>query len=447
MRTFEIEQVVCLFSLARCFLETTIYSIPFVLKYKRKRYFFLTLPLCLLSCIAIIYGLSFLNAFFYIEFFDVQALAYGFLSTCCSFVISCAILVAFFLLFQESRQEIILCWCRSVSMQIFVGMAFSLLLNFAGVDDLLTNSFFHDDTVGARDWIIDIGIHLLIFGGMSWAFIPKNKIGAESNRNVAFIVFITILICVFFTGIGRQYESESFALKIIVKCFYLFTSLLIIILCSGVFEQSKFKQELETTEQILHREKQQFESMKSNIEVINIKCHDLKHKLNALEGKLDSADVESLKQAIEIYNSNIKTGNEILDTVLYEKQLYCDSKGLKLNVNADGDALAFVSASHLYSLIGNAIDNAIEAEEKLSELDKKIIEFSVVNDNGTVEIDLLNFCLPDAQNRTTSKQDKGRHGYGIKSMKYVVDYYGGTMTTNIEDGIYELRIALPHPSM
>ena len=72
----------------------------------------------------------------------------------------------------------------------------------------------------------------------------------------------------------------------------------------------------------------QFESVKANMDVINMKCHDLRHIFNRIEGKLTEDEISSLQEAIQFYDANIKTGNEVLDVVLCEKAMLCQKNNI-----------------------------------------------------------------------------------------------------------------------
>ena len=73
-----------------------------------------------------------------------------------------------------------------------------------------------------------------------------------------------------------------------------------------------------------------------------------------------------MEQEIRSYEAQNKTGNEVLDTILTSKSLYCQQHGITLTCVADGAALDFMDTMDLCSLFGNALDNAIEGTAKVA---------------------------------------------------------------------------------
>ena len=206
-------------------------------------------------------------------------------------------------------------------------------------------------------------------------------------------------------------------------------------------------QEMQLLEHMLHLQKQQLQTSKDTIDIINIKYHDLKHQLSMLEGRLSESELKELKDAISIYNLSIKTGNDVLDVILAEKSLKCWKKSIKLNCIADGQSLAFMRSSDIYSLFGNAIDNAIEAAQNLEDPDKRVISLSVKRAMDMVAIHIENYYkgvlsfendLPK-----TTKKDARYHGFGFKSIKMIAQKYNGFMSFDASNNIFKLNILLP----
>jgi sensor histidine kinase regulating citrate/malate metabolism len=159
---------------------------------------------------------------------------------------------------------------------------------------------------------------------------------------------------------------------------------------------------------------------------------------------LTEREVEELRGAMEFYDSNIKTGNEVLDVVLRLSQLTCEKEHIQLSCLADGSCLNFMRTRHVYSLFNNAIGNAIEAVRKLTDEDKRVISISVSKHGERAEIEITNyFDGRPVLAGDTSKEDRSHHGFGTMSMRYVVEEYGGNLSIQTQKDIFTLFISIP----
>lgn len=156
-------------------------------------------------------------------------------------------------------------------------------------------------------------------------------------------------------GYDKTYDIVTHVYNILccVLVFYLQFSMM------TIFEKQR---EVETVLRALHQSQLQYEGHREKAELINIKCHDLKHQIARFEANgIDRETVENIEKLVAMYDTTVKTGNEVLDVVLTEKRLGCVAKDIKLTVMADGASLSFIKEGDLYALFGNILDNAIEA--------------------------------------------------------------------------------------
>lgn len=198
---------------------------------------------------------------------------------------------------------------------------------------------------------------------------------------------------------------------------------------------------------ILHQQKEQMESSRETIDLINIKCHDLKNQIAMLGSRIPKEEIEELNHTISIYDTTAKTGNEALDVLLAEKLLLCENKKIHFDYMADGESLSFLKPSDIYSLFGNAIDNAIEAVDKVEDMSRRHIGMKVRTDKGMLMIHFEN-CYNgilsfDSELPETTKQDKRYHGFGMKSIKLITEQYGGYMKVNAGEDLFTLNILIP----
>ncbi len=353
--------------------------------------------------------------------------------------------------YREPLTECALCWSTSVSVNSVAAVSYSLLLNLCGIDDRATISFWPQADI-VRDYALLIAYHLLIYILFAVLFARRNRLSGDRRTSVNVAVLsVGIVFSMYVLGsYSRAFEYMSLELTISTKLFKVICSAFVILLAFGLLQRDKLAQDLEITEQLLLQEKRQYETSKETVETINMKCHDLKHRLESFEHKLNEEELRSLKDAIDIYDSNIKTGNQILDVVLYEKQLLCRRSGIRLSCMANGALLSFMTPSHLYSLFGNAIDNAIEAVKAVDDEGKRLIDISLSAAERRAVIEISNYFAGELRIEkgipSTTKQDGNRHGYGMKSMQYIAEQYGGTLETSAQGDIFTLKISIPLPA-
>ena len=203
----------------------------------------------------------------------------------------------------------------------------------------------------------------------------------------------------------------------------------------------------EILQHILYQQKQQMESSKENIELINIKCHDIKNQIATLGNRVPKEEIRELERAVNIYDMAFKTGNEALDVLMVEKLMVCENKNIRLDCMMEGKWLSFMKQSDIYSLFGNAVDNAIEAVEKLADEERRYVSVRVRSDKGMLVIHFENYYdgtltflkgMPQ-----TTKEDKRYHGFGMKSIRMIVEKYQGHLSVKAMDGVFTLNILLP----
>lgn len=114
---------------------------------------------------------------------------------------------------------------------------------------------------------------------------------------------------------------------------------------------------------------------------------------------------------------------------------------------ADGALLDFMHVTDICTVIGNALDNAIESVVMIEDPEKRMIHFSLSRQNHFIFLQIRNYCerepVWDGKELRTTKKDKKNHGYGVKSIQYSIEKYGGNLTAGVKDHWFELGILIP----
>ena len=195
----------------------------------------------------------------------------------------------------------------------------------------------------------------------------------------------------------------------------------------------------------------QYTKSKDSVELINIKYHDLKHQIGILRGINDSDQIKSfldrMEEGIKFYELQNKTGNSVLDTLLTSKSIYCNKHDITMTVVADGSLIDFIDIMDICSIFGNALDNAIEAVEKIEDKQKRLIHVTISRVKSFVMIRVQNYyegnLIKNGDDLASTKQDPEGHGYGLKSIRYSVDRYNGVVKTESQNNWFEIKILIP----
>lgn len=223
------------------------------------------------------------------------------------------------------------------------------------------------------------------------------------------------------------------------------------VLVVGGFRVVEHRQETTIIKATLNSKIRQQEMMENNINFINMKCHDLRkelRKLKAKKGELTDEDFYLLEESLNFYDSSVKTGNVNIDALIQDKLIYCNSVGIEFTSLVDGDAFKDMTSSDVYFLLTNIIDNAIEATEAIEEKEHRIISLTASRKHGLLMIEETNYYRgelvfnSDGSIKTTKQENKKYHGFGTKSIAYIVKKYNGTMDYETKDGIFRLKIAM-----
>ncbi|MBU7595766.1 ATP-binding protein [Metabacillus halosaccharovorans] len=213
----------------------------------------------------------------------------------------------------------------------------------------------------------------------------------------------------------------------------------------------RLRHELEAVQNILQNQYIQYQQSKESIDIINYKYHDLKNQIIALRAEEDADKrneyLTMMENEIKFYEAQFKTGNHVLDTVLASKNIYCIKNSITLTCVADGTMLNGIDIIDICTIFGNALDNAIEYEQQIKEEDKRLIHVSVFAQKGFLMIRFENYFEGELKLEgdlpVTTKENSYYHGYGLKSIRYAVQKYGGVVNVDQKDNWFELKILIP----
>ena len=299
-----------------------------------------------------------------------------------------------------------------------------------------------------------VGIYHLFIKKISTT-LSKKELNIQLLIVTIIVLFVTIILCSvddsFFANFSSDininyFEDDSiFVLRETSNLLSIICCATTLLLMSKTIEEDNLKQEVRYLQHVIRQGEKQYKISKETIDMINIKCHDIKYKLNStlLANETDK-QLKDIENVISIYDATIETGNKLLDVLFTEKSLYCEQKGIKFTCMIDGKKLDFIEDGDLYCLFGNIADNALEAVIQIDEVKKRIINMTVKSKGDLILLQCENFYTGELTFENglpvTTKDDKNYHGFGMQSIKMIVEKYNGTMTTSASNNIFHLNI-------
>ena len=292
-------------------------------------------------------------------------------------------------------------------------------------------------------------------------FNKKNNKNNQTKYRIRDIVtaFLTAVIIFTMSNIGFIISNLNFTL---VDSFYIFLFRSLVNLC-GIFllyiqENQRYetylRNELSAINNVFQSQYEQYQAYQESHAIIDRKFHDLKHQIYLIEMETNSEKKQeyfsSLREDIKKYEFSIKTGNPVIDTILTRKNIYCIQNHITLTCIADGSLLDFLNVMDICSLLGNALDNAIESTLKIADPEKRLINLRITKKAEFVLFSIENYTeiSPEFENGLpkTTKTNKDKHGYGLKSISYLAEKYEGNMTINYQNNWFKLNVLLPKPT-
>ena len=299
-------------------------------------------------------------------------------------------------------------------------------------------------------------IYVMVSGLMYFLLIRPNrgkgdfKPGDGRIALLALVMLMAAIVLSVFYSYAVFMEQGTVASEVVCPLYGILCCTLVLLMEFYVLRENRMKREQEMMEQLLQMANAQRKSAQESIDIINMKCHDLKHQISALARTRDEAVrseyVAEIQQAVSIYEADYHTGCEPLDYVLREKALISNQHHVTFSCMADGEAIAFLRPADVYALMGNALDNALNRVLQEPE-EQRIISLQIKRVGDMVLFHLANRCSqpPEFQDGlpVTSKEDKTAHGFGMKSIRYLVEKYSGELSIQARDGKFCLDILFP----
>ena len=156
--------------------------------------------------------------------------------------------------------------------------------------------------------------------------------------------------------------------------------------------------------------------------------------------------LSNLNQDLMTVDTVLKTGNIMIDAILNSKVSLMKNKGILVNAKAVVPPALRVSEVDLCAMIGNLLDNALEACLRQSQESEKYVRIFIGTMKGQLYLSVYNSTGNNIRkNGKTylSSKDSPSHGFGLMRVDRIADKYGGYVNRQNEEGIFATEVMLP----
>ena len=195
-----------------------------------------------------------------------------------------------------------------------------------------------------------------------------------------------------------------------------------------------------------------YQELEQNQQTMRRLRHDMKNHLNIIGTFLRDNEIEQAKEYFQELNqefaSNLKVycPNKIVNAVLNNKEQLALDSNIQCDFQIDLETSPKIDDIDLCSILGNTIDNAIEALRKVPKLSERILSLKARYTNGFFSYEIKNSKINEIQKKggrfLTDKIEKEAHGIGLRSVQTIVEKYNGDMDISYTDDTFTVTIVI-----
>jgi len=328
---------------------------------------------------------------------------------------------------------------------VFKGLLYSFIYcTFIIVADILTSIIFLIAGIDAEQ-MLQLGsgrslfiiiAHIVLFIN----FLILMSIRPLLNIPYSFKEFLCVLPCIIITGLLCYILTTQFILKnieipilyIIVLIGMLYNNVFSLYFIQSIHNKERQKQESELANQHFLMQQNYYDQLHNQQESIRALWHDINKYILAINAE-PSASLAELQYQLDEIKSTIDTNNKIINGILNEYMYKAKELDTVLELEISVPDTLPMLATELYIVLGNSLDNALEAITYVTPSDR-YIKMKLKYQNNILFYELTNPYI-NGVSRTNLKKI---HGYGIKNIQKIADKYTGAVIIQKTDNTFNI---------
>lgn len=287
-----------------------------------------------------------------------------------------------------------------------------------------------------------------------WKRFPESTIVHRGNWKIMIVSSASIILLWILLGNGSDMNKEVLYTNSLICLLVLAINISFLLFDEVLAREKHVEEELKTQNQLIAlqmRSQDEVNNMYQNI--LSLK-HDMNNHLHTISGYIqvgEYAKAQEYAGMIAGEVSKIKSfhsGNAVVDALIGSKTALAEMNGIRVDVDMAVPPELKITDGDLTVMIGNLYDNAIDANLKFEDVNKRFIHIKVLFDGGNLLLVFENAAIGKERLGNTgvwitTKADSAMHGFGIKNIDRIVQMYGGYCERELKNQIFRCRIRIP----
>lgn len=283
--------------------------------------------------------------------------------------------------------------------------------------------------------------HIVMFGIVLLVCLINRKTKRDISLKILLPVtpcwIISILLCFLLTWQCFTMQYKLHPLFVFVLLGLLYTSIIVIYYTNRIHDQAQEKKTWEIAEHHYAMQQEYYEQLRIQQEETRALWHDISKYLRASKAEGSDNALIQVQEMLDGISCVVDVNNRVVSVILNEYIQSMHTSAIEFDMDIQVPEVLFVTAADLYVLIGNTLDNAIEACQNIPNEQRKI-SIKLHTHNNILFYELENPYTDKHLKRIRNRY----HGYGLKNVNRCVEKYKGKIEISKSEGIFRITALL-----
>lgn len=287
-----------------------------------------------------------------------------------------------------------------------------------------------------------------------WKRFRVSTVVYRGNWKIIMVSSVSIIMVWIICERGSDLNDEVLYANSLACLLILAINLSFLLFDEVLAKEKHVEEELKTQNQIIALQMRSQDEVNSMYRSILSLKHDMNNHLHTILGYMQVEEYTKAQEYVEKIAGEVSriksfhSGNTVIDALIGSKTALATMNGITVEVDMAVPPELKITDGDLTVMLGNLYDNAIDANMKFVDVNKRFIHIRILFDGGNLLIVFENAAIEEDRSVdksvwTTTKADSSMHGFGIKNIDRIVYTYGGYCERELKNHVFRCRIRIP----